>query len=56
LFSLQEGQIMIEGWLEVRHPADYPAWRSSAASNICGLNTRKLNNAAWKVIGLQKVS
>jgi hypothetical protein len=22
---LQEGQIMIEGWLEIRHPADYPA-------------------------------
>jgi hypothetical protein len=36
LFSLQEGQIMIEGWLEVRHPADYQAWRSSAASNIYG--------------------
>ena len=40
---------MIEGWLELRHPADYPAWRSSAASNICG-------PAAWNVIGLQKVS
>ena len=40
---------MIEGWLELRHPADYPAWRSSAASNICG-------PAAWNVIGLRKVS
>jgi hypothetical protein len=49
LFSLQEGQIMIEGWLEVRHPADYPAWRSLAASNICG-------PAAWNVIGQQKAS
>ena len=27
---------MIEGWLEIRHPADYPVWRSLAASNICG--------------------
>jgi hypothetical protein len=41
LFSLQEGQIMIEGWLEVRHPGDYQAWRSSAASNIYGLESQE---------------
>jgi hypothetical protein len=27
---------MIEGRLEGRHSTDYPAWRSSSASNICG--------------------
>jgi hypothetical protein len=28
---------MIEGWLEVRHPADYPVGPTPSASNICGL-------------------
>jgi len=35
--TLQEGQIMIEGWLEVRHLADYPARLSPSASNICAI-------------------
>jgi hypothetical protein len=31
---LQEGQIMIVGWLEVSYSADYPARLSPSASNI----------------------
>src|SRR5579859_7059002 len=33
---LQEGQIMIEGWLDVSYAGDYPARLSPSASNICG--------------------
>jgi hypothetical protein len=33
---LQEGQIMIAGWLGVSYSADYPARFSPSASDICG--------------------
>jgi hypothetical protein len=52
LFSLQEGQIMIEGWLEVRHPADYPAWRSSAASNIYGPESQETEKCCVECVTL----
>jgi hypothetical protein len=38
---LQEGQIMIEGWLDVSYPADYPARLNPSASNICAIASKR---------------